>query len=47
MVKKFAHAFAFVDEQPTVDVVLQAIKEKIFVEILVEVTSSHECSATI
>ena len=41
------HTFAFADEQPIVDVVLQAIKEKIFVEIHVEVTSSYQCSVTI
>ena len=37
----------FAYEQPTVDVALQAIKENIFVEIPVEVGSSHQCSATI
>ena len=45
--KKFAHTFAFADEKTIVDDALQAIKEKIFIEIPVEVTSSHQCSATI
>ena len=47
MVVHFTHTFAFADEQPIVDVVLQAIKEKIFTEIPLEVASSHQCSATI
>ena len=47
VVKKFAHTFSFADEQPTVDVALQTIKEKIFVEIPVEVTCSHWFGTTI
>ena len=45
--KKFPHTFEFADEKPTVDSTLQTIKEKIFVEILIEVTSSHQCNVTI
>ena len=41
------HTFAFVNEKPIVDVALQTIKEKIFVEILVKEANSHQCSATI
>ena len=41
VVKQFVHTFAFADEQLTIDVMLQTIKEKIFVEILIEVASSH------
>ena len=47
VVKQFAHTFAFVDEQPIVDVALQMIKEKIFAEIPVEVAHSHQCNVTI
>ena len=39
--KNFAHTFELVDEQPTVDALLQTIKEKIFVEISVEEANSH------
>ena len=42
-----AHTFEFADEQPTVDVVLQTIKENIFVEIPVEEANAHQCSVTI
>ena len=41
------HTFEFTDENPTVDVVLQTIKEKIFVEIPVEAANAHQCSAMI
>ena len=41
------HTFKFVDEHPTMNVVLQMIKEKIFVEIPIEEGNSHECSAAI
>ena len=44
---QFTNTFEFVDEQPTVDVVLQMIKEKIFAEIHVEEANAHQCSATI
>ena len=47
VVKDFAHTFAFTDEKPTIDVALQEINEKKFAEILVKVTSSHQCSMTI
>ena len=47
VVKQFTHTFEFVDEQPTVDTVLQMIKEKIFVKIPVEVVNYHQCNATI
>ena len=46
VVKQFMHTFAFDNEQPVVDVALQMIKEKIFVEIHDEVVNSHQCSAT-
>ena len=36
LAKQFVHTFEFVDEQPTVDVALQMIKENIFVEIPIE-----------
>ena len=41
------HTFEFTDEQPTLDVVLQMIKENIFVEIHVEEENYHQCSTTI
>ena len=41
------HTFEFANEHHTIDAVLQAIKEKIFAEILVEEANSHQCSATI
>ena len=41
VVKKLAHTFEFVDEQPIVDVTLQIIKENIFAEIPMEVASYH------
>ena len=47
MVKQFEHTFLFSDEQLTVNVALQTIKEKIFTEIPVEVANSHQCNATI
>ena len=47
LAKQFAHTFEFADEKPTVDVVLQKIKEKIFTKIPVEETNSQQCSATI
>ena len=47
LTKKFRQTFEFVDEQPTVDVALQTIKEKIFDEIPIEEVNSHQCSATI
>ena len=45
--KKFRQTFEFVEEEPTVDVVLQTIKEKIFAEIPVEEANAHQCSVTI
>ena len=45
--KYFRKTFEFVDEKPTVDAVLQTIKEKIFTEIPVKEANSHQCSATI
>ena len=39
--KQFTHTFEFAHEQPTVDVALQMIREKIFAEFLGEVASSH------
>ena len=45
--KEFRQTFEFVDEQPTVDTVLQMIKEKIFAEIHVEEANAHQCTATI
>ena len=36
LAKQFTDTFKFVDEKPTVDAVLQMIKEKIFVEISVK-----------
>ena len=45
--KQFMHTFEFTDEQPTVDVALQVIKKKIFVEIPIEESNSHQCSMTI
>ena len=45
--EQFEHTFEFGDEQPTVDVVLQTIKENIFVEIPAEEANSHQCSMTI
>ena len=47
LAKQFVHTFEFVDEQPTVDAMLQMIKDKIFVEIPMEEANSHQCSATI
>ena len=47
LAKQFTHTFKFVDEHPTVDVVLQTIKEKIFTKIPIEEANSHQCSATI
>ena len=47
LTKQFRQTFEFADEQPTVDVALQTINEKIFVEIPVEEANSHKCSATI
>ena len=47
LAKQFVHTFEFVDEHPTVDAALQAIKEKIFVEIPVDEANSHQCSVTI
>ena len=47
LTKKFRKTFEFVDEQSTVDVALQTIKEKIFIEIPVEEANSHQCSVTI
>ena len=41
------HTFEFVNEQPTIDVALHMIKEKIFVKIPIEEENSHQCSATI
>ena len=38
---KLAHALEFLDDKPTFGVVLQTIKDKIFIEILVKVVSSH------
>ena len=45
--KTFAHTFEFANEQPTVDVVLQKIKEEIFAEIPIEEENSQRCSMTI
>ena len=42
----FTHTFEFESEHPTVDVVLQFIKEKIFEEILVAEMNFHQCSMT-
>ena len=39
--KQFAHTFEFIDEQPTIDAAFQMIKEKIFVEILVDEENFH------
>ena len=47
LAKKFSHTFEFADEHPIVDVALQMIKDKIFVEIPVEEANSHQCNATI
>ena len=47
MVTQFEHTFSFVDDQPTIDTVLQMIKEKIFDENLIAVASSHHCNTTI
>ena len=41
------HTFKFIDEQPTVDDVLQTIKEKIFDEIPVEEANAHQCNVNI
>ena len=41
------HTFEFSNEKPTLYVALQTIKEKIYIEIHVEVTGSHQCSSTI
>ena len=35
--KNFTYTFQFIDEQPTIDIVLKTIKEKIFTEIPLEV----------
>ena len=47
LLKKFAHTFEFTDKKLAIDAALQTIKMKIFVEILVEVVHSDQCSAII
>ena len=47
LAKHFVHTFEFVDENPTVDVALHVIKEKIFSKIPVNKANSHQCNATI
>ena len=47
LTKKFRKTFEFPDENPTIDVVLQTIKENIFAEIPIEEANSHQCNATI
>ena len=47
LTKQFVHTFEFAAEKPTVGVVLQTIKEKIFTEIPIEEANSHQCSVTI
>ena len=46
MVTHLVQTFAFVDDQPTIDTVLQMIKEKIFDEIPIVVESSNYFSTT-
>ena len=48
--QKFTYTFQFVDGQPTVDIALKTIKEKIFTEIPLEIVysqpygaHSHQC----
>ena len=43
--QKFTYTFQFACEQPTVDIVLKTIKEKIFVEIPLEIVYSQPCVA--
>ena len=44
---QFAHTFEFANENPTIDVALQTVKEKIFAEIPIKEANSHQCRATI
>ena len=41
--QNFIYTFQFADEQPTVDIALKTIKEKIFIEIPLEVAYSQPC----
>ena len=47
LAKQVAHPFEFVDEHPIIDVVLQAVKERIVTENLVKDANYHQCNATI
>ena len=40
----FTHTFEFTSEHPTIDVVLQTMKENIFEEISVATTNFHQCN---
>ena len=43
--QKFTYTFEFADEQPTVDIALKTIKEKIFAKIPLEIVYSQPCVA--
>ena len=43
----FTHTFEFATDNPTIDVALQIMKEKIFEEIPIAATNFHQCSSTI